>query len=201
MNHFRTIIIAVMILLPAVGAFAIVPGGSVDGVGGIDERTPSIKERTPGQTPSIEEAGIRAVEDLAIPSDLNAEEAVANAPVDIKTQGKPSSGGSVKSEGQKRSSIRMTRAEKKAFRKRVKDNKRSLKDALARAKKEKKEEGSTSNDTELLLLVILAILLPPLAVYLHEDYISINFWLCLILTLIFWLPGIIFALVIILRDY
>ena len=49
-----------------------------------------------------------------------------------------------------------------------------------------------------VLLVILAILLPPLAVYLLEG-LTTNFWIDVILTLFFWLPGIIFALYLILR--
>ena len=54
--------------------------------------------------------------------------------------------------------------------------------------------------TNTLLLVILAILLPPLAVYLHQGEINNKFWIALILTLLFWLPGIIYALVVILGN-
>lgn len=53
-------------------------------------------------------------------------------------------------------------------------------------------------EVNTLLLVIIAILLPPLAVYLFEGSITTNFWIDLILTLLFWLPGIIFALIVIL---
>ncbi|MBA2498147.1 MAG: YqaE/Pmp3 family membrane protein [Chitinophagaceae bacterium] len=52
--------------------------------------------------------------------------------------------------------------------------------------------------TNTLLLVILAILLPPLAVYLHQGEINSKFWIALLLTLLFWIPGIIYALVVIL---
>jgi uncharacterized membrane protein YqaE (UPF0057 family) len=52
--------------------------------------------------------------------------------------------------------------------------------------------------TNTLLLVILAILLPPLAVYLHEGTINGKFWLSLLLTLLFWLPGVIYALIVVL---
>jgi len=54
--------------------------------------------------------------------------------------------------------------------------------------------------TNTLLLVILAILLPPLAVYLHQGEINSKFWIALILTLLFWLPGVIYALIVILGD-
>ncbi len=61
----------------------------------------------------------------------------------------------------------------------------------------KRNQNINPNDDEVLL-VILAILLPPLAVYLLEG-VTTNFWIDLILTLFFWLPGIIFALYLILR--
>lgn len=44
-----------------------------------------------------------------------------------------------------------------------------------------------------VVLIILGIFIPPLAVYLYEDAITSNFWVDLILTFIFWIPGIIFA--------
>ncbi len=56
--------------------------------------------------------------------------------------------------------------------------------------------GTPSTNT--LLLVILAILLPPLAVYLHEGVINGKFWLDLLLTLLFFLPGVIYALIVVL---
>ncbi|MES1221300.1 MAG: YqaE/Pmp3 family membrane protein [Bacteroidota bacterium] len=81
--------------------------------------------------------------------------------------------------------------EKKA---RIRDVKKEIKEYKA-AKKAGKEPS-----TNTLLLVILAILLPPLAVYLHEGVINNRFWISLILTLLFWLPGVIYALVVILGD-
>ena len=57
--------------------------------------------------------------------------------------------------------------------------------------------GIKENDDEFLLELILSILLPPLAVYLHYDVINDFFWIDLILTLLFWIPGIIFALLVI----
>jgi len=42
--------------------------------------------------------------------------------------------------------------------------------------------------------------LPPLAVYLHEGVINSKFWISLLLTLLFWLPGVIYALIVILGD-
>jgi len=61
-----------------------------------------------------------------------------------------------------------------------------------------KQNGAA--DERTLLLVILAILLPPLAVYLHQGEINSKFWISLILTLIFWLPGMIYSLLVVLDE-
>lgn len=82
-----------------------------------------------------------------------------------------------------------------------KDRKLRIKDAKAELKKfkaEKREGNEPSTNT--VLLVILAILLPPLAVYLHEGEINGKFWLDLILTLLFFLPGVIYALIVVLKK-
>ena len=77
-----------------------------------------------------------------------------------------------------------------------KDRLKELKKELKELKAQKKAGAEPSTNT--LLLVILAILLPPLAVYLHEGAINGKFWLDLILTLLFFLPGIIYALIVVL---
>lgn len=83
----------------------------------------------------------------------------------------------------------LTRVEKKMRLKEVKKE-------IANYKEEK--AAGTEADTSTLLLAILAILLPPLAVYLHEGSINGKFWLSLLLTLLGWLPGIIYALIVVL---
>lgn len=50
-----------------------------------------------------------------------------------------------------------------------------------------------SGSDKEILLIILCIFIPFLAVYIFEDKISTNFWVDLLLCLLFWLPGIIFA--------
>lgn len=55
--------------------------------------------------------------------------------------------------------------------------------------------GATTNK---LLMVIVAFLLPPLAVGLKEG-IGTSFIINLVLTLLFWLPGFIHALIVVLR--
>lgn len=93
----------------------------------------------------------------------------------------------------------MTKAEKKAFRKDVKllaksDNIERLSSAANISSPENLEQ----TDTSTLLLVIIAFLLPPLAVFLHQGEINENFWINLLLTLLFYIPGLIHALILIL---
>lgn len=86
---------------------------------------------------------------------------------------------------------------------RIKEVKKVIKDYKA-AKK-----AGDDISTNTLLLVILAILLPPLAVYLHEGETNNRFWISVILTLIalilslalsgfFWLLSIAYALIVVL---
>jgi uncharacterized membrane protein YqaE (UPF0057 family) len=76
----------------------------------------------------------------------------------------------------------MTKAEKKEFKKEFKN--------------EFRKAYRDTQDAELALLVVLAILLPPLAVFLHEG-IGSRFWISVLLTLLFFLPGIIYALLVV----
>jgi len=96
----------------------------------------------------------------------------------------------------------LSRREKKL---RLKELKKEL--AVIKASQEQGYEA----DTNTILLVILAILLPPLAVYLHEGEINTKFWIALILWLLGWaiagpwswfglLPAIIYALIVILGN-
>ena len=55
---------------------------------------------------------------------------------------------------------------------------------------------SAASDVSLVLLVILAILLPPLAVFLARG-IGTEFWISLVLTILFWFPGMIYALLVV----
>jgi uncharacterized membrane protein YqaE (UPF0057 family) len=72
---------------------------------------------------------------------------------------------------------------------------------LQAAKKELKSFRKQKDaDEKTILLVILAILLPPLAVYLHQNEINNKFWISLILTLIMWVPGVIYSLLVVLNE-
>lgn len=85
----------------------------------------------------------------------------------------------------------LSRSEKKS---RIKEVKKELKE-YKKLKKAGKEP-----ETSQVLLVILAILLPPLAVYLHQGEINNKFWISLLLTLLFFLPGVIYALLVIFGE-
>jgi uncharacterized membrane protein YqaE (UPF0057 family) len=74
---------------------------------------------------------------------------------------------------------------------RIKDAKKLLKEYKA------DKRAGRAAETDQVLLAILAILLPPLAVYLKEEEVNSRFWISLILTLLFWIPGVIFALLVV----
>ena len=69
-----------------------------------------------------------------------------------------------------------------------------VKKAVKEFKKNKKKGEASDNK---LLLIILAILLPPLAVYLYEGEVNTKFWISLLLTILFFLPGVIYALLVV----
>jgi uncharacterized membrane protein YqaE (UPF0057 family) len=74
---------------------------------------------------------------------------------------------------------------------RIKDVKKELKVF----KKEKK--ANKSANVEMWVLIVLAILLPPLAVYLHQGEINGKFWLSILFWFLFIIPGIIYALLVV----
>lgn len=81
-------------------------------------------------------------------------------------------------------------------------SKKERKDRIKEAKKElqnfkEAKKAGAAAETNTILLAILAILLPPLAVFLHQGEINAKFWISLLLTLLFFLPGIIYALLVI----
>lgn len=86
---------------------------------------------------------------------------------------------------------------RKAKKERLKNLKKEIK-----AWKKAKREGDAEVTT--LLLVIIAIILPPLAVYLHQGEINTKFWIALILsllvffTLFLWIIPVVYALLVVL---
>ena len=99
-----------------------------------------------------------------------------------------------------------TTAEAKAL-EAAREYRASLKEMSAKERRELKREQRKAiknalkehqdSSTNTILLVILAILLPPVAVLVYEGELNSKFWIALILTLLFYLPGLIYALLVI----
>ncbi len=81
-----------------------------------------------------------------------------------------------------------------------KEKKAKFKEVKKAVKEYKAQKKAAEPLASTLVQVIFAILLPPLGVYLHEGEINNRFWISLLLTLLFFLPGVIYALVIVLGD-
>jgi len=73
-----------------------------------------------------------------------------------------------------------------------------VKALLKEYKANKANRATGEGSTNTILLAILAVLLPPLAVYLHQGTINSKFWISILLTLLFWIPGVIYALIVVL---
>ena len=59
-------------------------------------------------------------------------------------------------------------------------------------------ESKALSQVDMVVLVILALLIPPLAVYLHQGSWNELCWISLLLTILFWVPGVVFAFLVIL---
>ena len=74
--------------------------------------------------------------------------------------------------------------------------KRVAKKELKRVIRENIASGEATGGVDPILLVLLCLLLPPLAVYLVFD-VGTEFWISLVLTLLFFIPGVIYSLYVI----
>jgi uncharacterized membrane protein YqaE (UPF0057 family) len=52
-------------------------------------------------------------------------------------------------------------------------------------------------DDNKLLAIIFAILIPPVGVVLHENQVTTKFWISLLLTFLFWLPGMVYSVLVV----
>jgi uncharacterized membrane protein YqaE (UPF0057 family) len=77
---------------------------------------------------------------------------------------------------------------------RIKEAKKALKKLKAEKKASKEPIASKG------LQILFAILIPPVGVLLHEGEINNRFWISLLLTLLFFIPGMIYALIVVLED-
>jgi uncharacterized membrane protein YqaE (UPF0057 family) len=58
-------------------------------------------------------------------------------------------------------------------------------------------KSGDSIDDNKLLAIIFSILIPPVGVVLYENKVTTKFWISLLLTFIFWLPGVIYSLLVV----
>jgi len=79
-----------------------------------------------------------------------------------------------------------------------KANKKEVRKAIKALKKEKR--GSSDISEDKLILILITLFIPPLAMYLYEGDITKRFWLSLLLSFLFFFPGFIYTLIIILGD-
>lgn len=84
----------------------------------------------------------------------------------------------------------LSKAEKKE---RIKEAKTAIKEF-----KKDKKAGKADGMTNTFLLVLITILIPPLGVFLHEGEINGKFWIDLLLTLLFYVPGLVYGLIVVL---
>ena len=91
---------------------------------------------------------------------------------------------------------KLTKAERKELRKERKEMRKKMRKDLKKAIKNARKNKAA--DEDLLLIVIITILLPPLGVFLYEGDITGRFWISLLLTLLFYIPGLIYSLIVVL---
>jgi uncharacterized membrane protein YqaE (UPF0057 family) len=73
---------------------------------------------------------------------------------------------------------------------------KEAKKAIKQYKADKKA-GKVAKDDDHVLAIIFAILIPPVGVIIHEKKVTTKFWISLLLTLLFWLPGAIYSLLVV----
>ncbi len=92
----------------------------------------------------------------------------------------------------------MTNEEREAFKDQVVNQLKEQQRSMNLSAPENAPDQDTARaSVGLALLIVLAIILPPLAVFLHQGEINTKFWISLVLSLLFWVPGIIYAFLVI----
>ena len=92
----------------------------------------------------------------------------------------------------------MTRKEKQALKREIRNI--NLSDYTKNLPAYAKEMDVMQDDISenLLVLVLITIFIPPLGVFLHQGGINNKFWISLLLTLLFYVPGLIYSLIVVL---
>ncbi|MFB6307543.1 MAG: YqaE/Pmp3 family membrane protein, partial [Flavobacteriales bacterium] len=63
--------------------------------------------------------------------------------------------------------------------------------------KNEKKINVNNQEDEKIIKIVLSFFIPPLAVYMHNDAIDDQFWISVILTLLFFVPGVIYSLLVV----
>lgn len=81
-------------------------------------------------------------------------------------------------------------------------SKKAIRQQLKAQKKALRQQSNQAQaaDSMLILAIIFAILIPCVGVLIHQGSLTIDFWITLLLMFLFWLPGIIYALYVILAK-
>lgn len=94
----------------------------------------------------------------------------------------------------------MSKKEKRALRREIRQLRLSTEKEFIYEKGREFGFEQEEIDENLALLIILAILIPPLGVFLHQGEINEKFWISLILTLLFFVPGAIYSVLVVLGE-
>ena len=107
----------------------------------------------------------------------------------------------VKKYKQKIESVKEINLDNRSFNKEVRKARKELnKEIKSTIKREIKEAKKQGADDDYILMMVLAFLIPPLGVGLTYG-ITNEFWISLILTLLFWLPGAIYSLIMVHQHF
>jgi uncharacterized membrane protein YqaE (UPF0057 family) len=76
-----------------------------------------------------------------------------------------------------------------------KEKSMEIKKAVRSYKSQLKDDDDV--DTNKVLALVFAVLIPPIGVVIYENKVTTKFWLSLLLTLLFYLPGMIYSLLVV----
>ena len=80
----------------------------------------------------------------------------------------------------------------------TKAQQKELKSALKQLKKQKvQNHQDVAKPAVNIVELIFAIIIPPVGVLLHEDGLNSRFWISLLLTLLFFIPGMVYAILVV----
>ncbi len=149
---------------------------------------------------SDEELGLDQL-NLQDPSDLTASNESSPEAELLPTDQKPSktiASGKEDLKDQRSKEKQVLRQVKQQLKSMSKEERRELREETLA--KMKLDDKTTDTDMNLALLVIITILLPPVGMLIYEGGVTNRFWISLLLTLLFYVPGLVYSLVIILGN-